>query len=270
MLNFCLLSLQVTWRLTIERVLTVLGWVLVAMAALFFVGSIYSAFWVQQAGAERLSKALSLTSVVPVGVLLTLGGILLAKAREVADTEEKRSRFYLDSCVVAYEEARILLADENSDRATWIAAARALRHAQMLSNRVSVDAHLRVLELHQLKYRRFFHDNLQARPAAFFYGVHDASASIDAAAAASTAPEESVGATVSSTVKALSEESLHAVWEAAQFPTGYRDPLDIGFSQEEQGRLLVPYPGLHEYLEHSQQQASGSGRLFRRDQNERH
>jgi hypothetical protein len=34
------------------------------------------------------------------------------------------------------------------------------------------------------------------------------------------------------------------VWEAAQFPTDYKDPLDAKFLEEEQGRLFVLFPGL--------------------------
>lgn len=244
-------------------ILNLLGWLLVvSAAALILLGLRDSA-----ATAQSLGKSLS-TSAVPAGVLLTLGGLLLSRAREAADTQEKRSLFYLESSVAAYQEAQKLLADDNNDRATWIAAARALKHGQELSKGVTLDAHLRVLELHHLKYRGLFDDILRGKPATFFYGAQDLSIAIDTAAAASTASEERAGRTVTSTVKQLSEASLHAVWEAAQFPPDYKDPLDAKFSEKEQGRLMVLFPGLHEYLEHTKHYASASGRLFPRKEGE--
>ena len=118
--------------------------------------------------------------------------------------------------------------------------------------RVTVNAHLRVLELHKLKYRRFFHEALADKPASFFYGCRDGSISTDEAAALSTAREERRGRDVTSSVRELSEKSLYAVWEAAQWPQEYQDPLEKGFSKEEQSRLPVLWPGLHEYLEHKE------------------
>jgi hypothetical protein len=102
------------------------------------------------------------------GVMFSLAGFLYAQARDKAETDEKRSLFYLDSCVKAYKEAKALLADGNNDRATWIAAARALVHANTLSKNVTLKAHLIVLELNQMKYRRVFHGYLADKPGAFF------------------------------------------------------------------------------------------------------
>lgn len=255
-------------RRFIARVLAAFGWLFVVVAPLCVLGSAYLAFWIQKPLAEQLGKALSLTSLVPAALLLTLGGLLLTKSRELVDAEEKRSLFYLDSCVLAYEEARSLLSDGNNDRATWIEAARALRHAKVLSENVSIDAHRRVLELHQLKYRGFFQVALAERSAAFFYGAKDGSTPIADAAAASSAPIERAGRTVTSTLKRLDERSLHAVWEAAQWPSDYQDPLDVKFSEKEQGSLLVLYPGLHEYIGHVETFHSASGKLFRRDKDE--
>jgi len=233
--------------------------------ASILVAAVCSTIWIPNTIAEPFWKAVSLTSVLPAALLVTLGGLLLTKSREAADADEKRSLFYLESCITAYEEARNLLEDGNNDRATWIAAARALKHAQELSKEVSGEAHLRVLELHRLKYRRFFHEILWAKPAAFFYGAQNTSITVAEAAAASTAPEERAGRTVISTVKELSEKSLRVVWEAAQWPTGYQDPLDGGFSEDQKGSMLVLFPGLHEYLEHTQRYASAGGKLYPRN-----
>jgi hypothetical protein len=107
-----------------------------------------------------------------------------------------------------------------------------------------------VLEVHQLKYRGFFSGVLR-KPVAFFYGVPDTPITTEEAAILSTAP--------------LTEKSLHAIWEAAQFPETYSDPLEKEFSEGEKGPLLLWYPGLHEFLEHSEQWYSAKGRLVRRD-----
>lgn len=164
---------------------------------------------------------------------------------------------------MAYEEARNLLSDGNNDRATWVAAGRALRHAQNLSAEVTVDAHRRLLELHRLKNRAFFGGILGAKPAAFFYGASDPSIPINQAAAESTAPGERAGRPLTSTVKALAEASLLAVWEAAQWPTDYEDPLaNRKFPEDVEGLLMVLTPGLHEYLEHAKGHLSVSGKVW--------
>lgn len=246
--------------------LRIFGWLVVLAAVLALGTAIYTAFSIRPTPptfVEQVNKALSLA--VPAGVLLALGGLLLSKAYETTDANEKTSLFYLESCVHAYEEARNLLADGNNDRGTWIAAARALKNAQGLSKNVSVDAHLRVLELHRLKYRRCFNEILSNKPAAFFYGTADPSVPLEVAAAASSAPDVRAGRTVTSTARELSEKSLYAVWEAAQWPTDYRDPLDTEFSKKEEGSLLVLFPGLYDYLEHTRNFRSASGRIFRRE-----
>lgn len=199
---------------------------------------------------------------LPAGVLVALGAQLLTQAKNFSDKQENRSLFYLDSCVKAFEEAKLLLQDGNNDRAKWIAAGRALVHARELASNVSRDSHLRVLELHKLKYRRIFNGAISEKPASFFYGVPDASLPINEAAALSTASETRDGRTTASTLKSLPDKALRAVWDASQWPSDYRDPLDRGFSEEEQGKLFVLFPGLHEYLEHKTQWRSMSGELF--------
>lgn len=229
------------------------------------VGAISTAFWIPPASLQRLMNAISpiASVIVPAGLLLTLGGLLLTKAHEAAEAEEKRSLFFLESCSMAYEEARTLLADGNSDRATWIAAARAPKHAEALSGSVSADPHRKVLELPQLKYRRWFNEILRTCSPAFFYGCRDASVPLDEAAAASSAPEKRGGLTMTSTLKAISEESLYAIWQAAQWPSDYQDPI-IGsvFSSNDEGSLMLFFPGLHRYLEHRRQFDSASGKLW--------
>jgi hypothetical protein len=140
-------------------------------------------------------------------------------------------------------------------------------HAKELASNVSEDPHLRVLELHKLKYRGFFHEALADKPAAFFFGAKDTSITTDQAAALSTAGEERGGRRFTSTPSELSDKSLRAVWEAAQWPVDYQDPLDRGFSDEERAKLIALFPGLHEFLEHKQCWQSASGKLFPREPN---
>lgn len=206
-----------------------------------------------------------LINALPAGVLLALGAQLLTQGKNFSDASEKRSLFYLESCVKAYEEARDLLQDGNNERPKWVAAGRALVHAKELASNVSEDSHLRVLELHKLKYRGVFHRAIADKPAAFFFGAKDTSIPTDLAAAQSTAEEDKGGHKITSTLNNISDKSLRAVWEAAQWPVDYREPLDRGFSAEEQEKLLVLFPGLLEYLEHKQSWHSESGKLIKRE-----
>jgi hypothetical protein len=230
---------------------------------------IISSLWVPLAMFEPLKSASPAgVNAPPISVLVTLSGVLIAlaghlltQARNAGESLEKQSRFYLDVCVQAYEEAQKLLLDGNNHRATWIAAARALKHAKALSEKVSVKAHRRVLKVHQLKYRGFFHGVLQDKPAAFFYGVKDTTLTTEEAAKLSTAPQERAGRPYFP-INALTEKSLHAIWEATQFPEEYNDPLERGFSDGEKGPLLLWYPGLHEFLEHTEQWHSAAGKLY--------
>ena len=202
---------------------------------------------------------------LPAGILVALGAQVLSQGKNMRDASEKRSLFYLESCVKAYEEASKILQDGNNERVKWIGAGRAPGLAKELVTRVTEDIHLRVLELHQLKYRGIFHGAIAEKTAAFFYGAHDSSIATDEAAKLSTAREERGGRTVTSTLKELSDKSLRAVWEAAQWPSDYQDPLDRGFTKAEQGKLIVLFPGLHEFLEHKERFHSASGKLFARD-----
>ena len=206
-----------------------------------------------------------LINALPTGILIALGSQLLSQGKNIRDADERRSLFYLESCVHAYEEASKLLQDGNNERAKWIAAGRALAHAKELAESVTEDKHLCVLELHRLKYRPIFYDALVDKSASFFYGSQDPSIEIDEAARASTQREGNGKRTVISTLKELSEKSLRAVWEAAQWPTDYKDPIAAGFTDEEKGKLFVLFPGLHEFLEHGARYYSASGQLHPRD-----
>lgn len=129
--------------------------------------------------------------------------------------------------------------------------------------RISEEPHQRVLELHKLKYRRFFHEVLAGKSGGFFYGV-DPQMSIDDAAKASTVPQ---GTTIS-TLQAIPEKALRSVWGAAQWPVQYADPMEREFSKEERGQLLL-FQGLQEYLDHTERWHSVAGKLHERRSVER-
>jgi hypothetical protein len=152
--------------------------------------------------------------------------------------------------------------------AAFQGAGRALVHAKELGEKITEPSHKQVLELHRVKYRRLFDGALRDKSAVFFFGAEDLNAAIAVAAAQSTARETIAGRTVTSTVRELSDKSIRAVWEAAQWPKEYEDPLGKGFSPDEIERLVVFYPGLYEFFEHKRQWHSASGRLYPTDSRE--
>ncbi len=238
-----------------QRFLTILGWLLVAAAAIVLLVSPF----VSASVFDPLKNA------VPAGVLVALAANLLTQAKNIADANEKRSAFHLDSAVNAYEQAKALIQDGSNDRATWIEAGRCLGHARVLASGVTLDSHQRVLEFNRLKYRTFFSKLLAERTASFFYGVSDPAMSLDEAAKASTAPAERNGRMLVSSNNELDEPSIRAVWEAAQWPTDYKDPLGRSFTDAERGKLLLLFPGLHRYFEHRAQWHSAAGQLYPRE-----
>jgi hypothetical protein len=231
--------------MTASRVLTIAGWI---CALVGVVGLIASPFL-----PAPILEALK--SAVPAGVLVALSGHLLTQGKTTREAAEKESLFYLESTEAAFEEARALLQDGNNDRATWIAAGRALMHADALKSHITVDSHLRVLELRELKNRGYFHDLLSDKTPSFFYGV-DAELPL----------ETRGGRRISSGARELSEKSLYAIWKAAQWPKEYRDPLGQAyFSEEDRATLMVLFSGLDAYLEHKSHWNTVSGNLFRRE-----
>ena len=258
--------------MSITRLWTVLGWFLIAAAAAVLTLAVALPFLISKGAVAAWRDPLSLASsaLLPAGLLVTLGGLFLSRSREAADAGERRSLFYLQASDRAYEEAWALLSDGNNERIKWIAAARALTQANALSAEVTSEAHSKVLELYKLKYRRLFAEVIRGQPAAFFYGVKDTSVGLDDAARASSAGEQREdGSRVTSVVRQLSEESLYIVWEAAQWPESYQDPLDgHRFTDQNIGKLMLFAPGLHSFIEHRRRFNSASGKLWDRVKDE--
>ena len=174
------------------------------------------------------------------------------KAQEqerIEEVTERRSLFNLNGALEAIERARELLSDNNNDRRTWLEAGRLLGHAKMLGDGVLIDCHQRVLEANKLRYRKFFSELLGQKNASFFYGVNDAYP-IREAAIASNSPEVINGIRMKSGSRSLAEESIYRVWEAAQWPVDFDDPIGPKFSEEERQKLIFNARGLREYLEH--------------------
>ncbi len=232
--------------------LTRMGWLFIVSALFYVIGFLLSYIIVLDLPTDNL---------LPAVILVAIGTQLFVQAKNIGDTNEKRSLFYLESCVLAYKEANDLLRDGNNNRVKWIAAGRALEHATTLATGVKENAHCHVLELHQLKYRLIFHDAIDNKTASFFYGAPDPLIHVDEAAKWSTARE---GQTYS-TIKYLNERSIRAVWKAAQWPTDYQDPLeDQKFSEEERENFVDRFSGLYEYLNHKADYDSASGKLYRK------
>lgn len=237
-----------------QRILSTIGWLLVATAGILLLVSPF----VASSAFDPLKNAL------PAGVLVALAGNLLTQAKNLADANEKRSAFHLEFAIKAYEQAKSLIEDGNNDRAKWIECGRCLGHAKALGEGVTFDAHQRVLEFNRLKYRSYFAELLVAKSAAFFYGSSVPDSSLDEAAKEATAPEDRHGRRVASTNKALDESSVRAVWEAAQWPSDYQHPLGGSFSEPEREKLILLFPGLHGYFQHRARWHSAAGQLHPR------
>ena len=236
-----------------SRILAIAAWLLVAAACAALTGAFLAgANW-----SDGLSKA------VPAGVLLALAGHLFTQSKTVLDNAEKRSLFNLEGFRKAFDHAKSLLQDGNNNRAKWIEAARSLAHGEELAKGVTVTSHKRVLELERLRFRGIFYEAVATKPAGFFYGVSP-QVSLDDAARASTAPENTNGRHVVSTNHELDEGSIRAVWLAASWPEGYQEPLALRFEPEQLARLQLLYPELHHYFEHKRSSLSAAGVLHPR------
>lgn len=208
---------------------------------------------------NSLFSGLGFAGVV-ITILIQQAQIKSQEQERVDEVNERRSLFNLNAAIDATEQARILLANWDNDRRTWIEAGRLLGHAKVLGEGVTIDCHQRVLEANRLKYRTFFSELLAEKPPAFFYGV-DPAMSIDDAARAASAPANRNGVRSLSETRQLEEASIYRVWEAAQWPSNFEDPVGPTFSEGEVDSLLFDAQGLREYLLYSELYSSFGGEL---------
>jgi hypothetical protein len=94
----------------------------------------------------------------------------------------------------------------------------------------------------------------------FFYGAPGETQNIDEAARYATASENG-----RPQIRNIPERILRVIWDFAQFPTDYEDPISgtQGFSEDELQRHEnhTLWPGLFEYLQHKKSHTSISGQL---------
>ncbi len=200
-------------------------------------------------------------NILEPGILVAIGAQFILHSSSVRDAKETRSRFYLECCVFAYEEASNLLLDGNNNRAKWVHAGRALLHAKEIAKKITEDAHLRSLELHRLKYRGIF-SNILTKEAAFFYGAEDPTIDLNEAAKLSTREGKVGGVNFVSTANEIPLEALRAVWGAAQWPNNYKELLGKRFSKKEEGKVFNFHFGLYKFLTHKERYSSACGKLY--------
>lgn len=205
---------------------------------------------------------------VGVGATVALTGFFLQIYIYVTQKKYEKSGFRLTAALDAYEEAHKLLQDKNNDRVKWVTAARALQRGVRIAAGITEQVHKDVLEVHRDRYRLIFGDILgyynQDITASFFYG-----ASVDMVDIKEAAEYSSKRGNGEPMLRTLSETSLKIIWDFAQFPVDYEDPIsDIkAFSGEEVDEYfnIMKYKGLFEYLRHTRQFHSTDGKLFERN-----
>lgn len=233
------------------KLLNVFGWLFLFCAVLVFIVSIVSC--------QNILDGLK--NVVPAGVFIALAGNLFTQSKVVADAEEKHSSFALEGFKNAFSHATTLLEDGNNNRAIWIEAARSIGNGLELAAEVTIDTHKRVLEIERLKQRGFFCMILSSKSPSFYYGVSQDYATLDEAAAASTAPHDKQYIQEISPKNEIADESIRMVYLAAQWPDGYKDPLGLKFNNEDIKVLSMRFPFVHDYIQHKIMWRSCAGQL---------
>ena len=153
----------------------------------------------------------------------------------------------------AWEEAYKLLHDDNNDRVTWVTAARALERGSRMANGITEEVHQDARDVQRDRYRNLFSrilgcDNPDIK-GAFFYGAPDSIDNIDDAAGHSTKRQDERPQILN-----IPESVLKIIWDFAQFPKDYEDPLSNkkSFSDDDLNKHVnaIIWPGLFEYLKH--------------------
>jgi hypothetical protein len=186
-----------------------------------------------------------LVSLAPwVLAIVAIAGLLYQIKLNNSKWARDESKFCLSSALEAFEEAYKLLADGNNNRVTWISAARALKRGQNMTSGITQQVHKDVLEVQLDRYRNLFAQILGAdnphKRKEFFAGDPKVPMELD-----NIWP-------ILPGAKDIPPTTLKVIWDFAQFPPGYEDPIDFdeSFSDDEidRGVNRVIWRGLFEYL----------------------
>ena len=245
------------------------GWTLfvAALAILFVTINVFVSGELRDSKGSFIVPLVTMVGVLvtTAGVLVAISGQLFAHSNRISDKNEELSRYYLDSCVLAYEEAWKILKDGTNKRIDWVQASTALKNAEILKEKVTEKPHLLVLEVHMLKYRYAFSEVLN-QPGIFFYGVSPrAQPQIDNLSrekmldkAYALSKKVQVGRhqyqTYNPDVYPIPPEALVVVASAAKFSGKLEEHPIYGlrFSDEERAEMSFHHPGVAEYLDHKE------------------
>ena len=232
------------------------------------------------------------------GILVAIGAQLLASSKHISDKEEQRSRYetdreeqlaryesdrneqflryetekreqrsryYLDACVLAHEEAWKALQNGGTNKRTdWVQAATTLWNAGVLKKEITEESHLRVLEVHMLKYRYAFSGILEQHSISF-YGVsphvYEEIKHLEGKEMLDAAEKQMRKAKVRRKyeprydpgVHSIPEPALYMVWSAAQFPYEKLEdhPIyNLRFSRDEMTKMSILNEEVFDYLNH--------------------
>jgi len=204
-------------------------------------------------------------------LLVTAGAFVWQIISHRQEKAYTKSKFALQSALESYDQAIKLLSDNNNKRVTWITAARIVERANQMSECVTEQIHLDVLEVQLEMYRRQVAATLGYNDAtkggSFFYGADDHSVNMDDAANQSTEPIHLPGISKGQ-MKHLDESSLATLYELASYPSNYEDPLKSKpLDPEAYIGMRTGFPGLYEYLSHRKEYESVHGKLVKREKN---
>lgn len=197
---------------------------------------------------------------------IAICGTMVALHSQARKDKVDRSRFYLDSALKSFKQATDMLSD-NNDRVRWIAGARMLVRSHEIAESITEREHLAVLEINLDELRHTLGKILGSRDntktGAFFYGTANHNVSLDQAARSATAEQEIDSHHSMSRHDSIPEDVLYTIYSFAKFPDNYREPIasDQRFRGKEWRFLRFKYPGLFQYISHTDQHISLGGEL---------
>lgn len=192
------------------------------------------------ASAIALVAAREFTGAAAIGATAGVFSVLFTFA---ASRSRSTSEFYLKEAKESIDEAHDLLRDTFFDRSDWVMAARIVRRASMLADRISEEDHRLAFDLWKDVYRKKFLEMLLADGT-----IDHAPNFFDGAATWGGALEkqrESAGRLIN-----IPEPIIKAIYEFAKYPENYIDPIrrDEAFTDEELESLDVLMPAMAGYI----------------------